>query len=176
MSLNLHPLSMYILFIFAGATLKASDYLSERSVGILPYLIAGLSGFLLGILISEGNFSSAIILGIIIGAGLSAKIDKPSLIFGLVMVFFTAILLDFSVPEIWLLILVTIFAFVDEKGHDKFAGEKGLLPFFFRFRFMLKTGVIVLAVLLLLPFVYMVGFLLFDLSYDVTYIILSRMT
>jgi len=170
---NLEYWALVVLFGLAGFTLKLSDYTGERSRGTTPFLIAGACGLILGALISESPFSSSIVIGIIIGVGLSRKIDRRNLVFGLAMTAFSALLLGLQVPAVWLLVVVALASFLDELSHERLA-TRGGAGWLFRYRPILKAAIVVSAIALALPWVYAVAFLFFDLSYDATGELLVR--
>jgi len=172
---NLEPWALMLLFGLAGFTLKLSDYAGERDKGSPAFLVAGICGLTLGALISESPFSSSIVLGIIIGVGLSKKIDRKNLMFGLAMTAFSALLLGPELPTAWLLVVVALSSFLDELSHDRLTTKSGV-GMLFRYRPILKATIVVSAVASALSWVYAIAFLLFDLSYDVTGVLLARTT
>jgi len=173
--MNLQPWALTILFGLAGFTLKLSDYTGEKTRNITAFLVAGMCGLLLGVLISESGFSSSIVIGIIIGVGLSKKIDRGNLVFGLVMTAFSALLLGPEVPVVWLLAVVVLSSFLDELSHDRL-GTKGGIERLFKYRPTLKAAIVTSTAASMLPWVYAIAFLLFDIAYDLTGELLARKT
>lgn len=172
-TMNLEPWALTIIFGLAGFTLKLADHTGERSRGAAPFAVAGICGLIFGALVSESGFSSAIVLGIIIGVGLSKKIDRKNLVFGLAMTAFSALLLGPELPIAWLLVVVTLSSLLDEYSHDRLAVKSGV-GIIFRYRPILKAAIVVSTVVSALPWVYAVAFLLFDLSYDATGALMER--
>lgn len=164
-----------IMFSISGLTLKLADFSGEWGVHALGFFFAGVCGILFGVLISESEFSSAIILGIIIGTAAAGKINRPNLVFGVIVIAVTIFMAGYATPLMWFLLTVTFFAFLDEVGHDRFMGLRGLIASFFHYRCGLKLTVSLLAVLGLLPYLYAGGFLTFDLTYDAAAILISKL-
>ena len=152
-----------------------ADLSGELNIRKLALLSAGVCGGLLGMLMTESRFSSAIVLGIIVGAAITGKINQVNLLAGVAVAILTAVILGFVTPSIWLLATVAFFAVLDEVLHDQFAGKRGLLANFFSYRCCLKLTMLAVAILALLPLLYAVGFLAFDLAYDATSILVSRL-
>lgn len=166
---------LLIIFSLSGFTLKVADLSGELGLRALGLLSAGVCGVFLGILITESRFSSAIVLGIIVGVAIAGKINQVNLIAGLAVTTLTALVLGFVTPSIWLLVAVAFFAVLDEVLHGRFAGRHGPLAKFFSYRCCLKVAMLALVVLAFLPLLYAVGFIVFDLTYDVAQAIFSRL-
>jgi len=160
------PLMVIITYILAGFTLKLTDFYGERRSGHLTYLITLFSAFFFALLISESEYSSAILIGIIVGVFLSGKVDRPNLIFGLIITVILTLTFGFVSPN-QIVIPISIFAFIDEKFHEKYSRFK-ILRTLFQFRCVLKIAIVLLFLFNGLPFLYLIGFFCFDLSYDLT--------
>lgn len=150
-----------------------ADLSGELNVRNLGLLSAGVCGGLLGILITESKFSSAIVLGIVVGVAVAGKINHVNLFAGLAVAVLTAVILGFVTPSFWLFSTVTLFTVLDEVLHDRFVGKRGPFADFFSYRCCLKLFMLVVAMLALLPLLYAVGFLAFDLTYDATQVLFS---
>ena len=166
-------LIVIIIFILTGFSLKLTDFLGEHSTGYTTYIIAVFSAFFISILISESEYSSAIAIGIVVCVFLSGKVNKPNLIVGLILTVFFSLLLGFAFPN-QIVIPISIFAFVDEIFHEKYEAHYKNLKLFLRFRPILKTAIILFFLLNWLPLMYFIGFFCFDLSYDLTSIVLLK--
>jgi len=173
--LILPTILLLIIFLAAGVSLKITDTTGERNRSVLSYLLAGLSGVLFGILISESKISSAIMLGIVIGVVASAKVNKPNLVFGLAIAIITAAICGLTIPTLWLFLVVMTFAFIDEMGHNRYSKLKSPLNWFFQYRCSLKVTIVFLMIMTVLPLVYGMGFLLFDAGYEATSALLDRL-
>jgi hypothetical protein len=167
-------LYLFVLFIIAGVTLKFSDFFGEKNYFVSSIIFAGLSAITFGWLITIDEYSSAIILGIIVGVILSGKVDKLNLIFGLITSLFVSVLIGFKRPQLGILMYVSVFSFIDEIGHESFKTNKRFFKTFFRFRFTLKLVMIILGISSLIPIIYSISFLCFDLVYDSTDWILNK--
>jgi hypothetical protein len=93
---------------------------------------------------------------------------------GLVITLLTAFYFGFEMPILWLLLVVALFTFIDEVGHDRLHSTMGALTRVFRFRPTLKLLMIVLSGLTQIQIIYLVSFLCFDLSYDLTNYLLTK--
>ena len=172
--MSLQSALLIIAYILSGITLKIADFLGERENTRWSYLSAIICAFFFGLLISESRFSSSLLLGIIIGVSLSNKVDKPNLMLGLVITLLTAFYFGFKMPILWLLLVVALFTFIDEVGHDRLHSTMGVLTRVLRFRPALKLLMIVLSGLAQIQIIYLVSFLCFDLSYDLTNYLLTK--
>jgi hypothetical protein len=155
-----------LLFIGGGATLKLADFYGEKNLASLSYIFSIISAFFLGFLISESTYTSAIILGTIIGVTLSGKVDKFNLAVGLITTVATAFIFGFKLPTLHLLIPFSIASLIDEIGHERDFNRNIFVKNFFRLRFSLKTVAILSTLLQILPITYSSGLICFDLSYD----------
>ena len=108
-----------------------ADLSGELGIRDLGLFSAGVCGGLLGILMTESRFSSAIVLGIVVGVAIAGKINQVNLIVGLAVAGLTAVILGFVTPSIWLLATVAFFAVLDEVLHGRFAGRHGPFAKFF---------------------------------------------
>jgi hypothetical protein len=172
--MKLPPELFLAAFAVSGVTLKTSDFLGERENKLLAFLSAVASSLVFGVLMSESVFSSSLILGLFIGVIASRKVDRPNLVLGLVLTFAFALLFEVKAPTIWLVIVVGLFAFVDEWGHEKLSRKVGLTALFFRYRLALKLVMGLLTLMSQIQALHLMGFLCFDLSYDLTNLILQK--
>ncbi len=169
----INHLMVNIIFILAGFSLKLTDFLGEHRKGYIPYLITLFSAFFFTLLINESEYSSAIAIGIIVGVFLSGKVNKPNLIVGLILTVIFSLLLGFTFPN-QIVIPISIFAFIDEIVHEKIENQFKNLKHFLQFRPILKTGIIMFFLLNWLPLMYFIGFFCFDLSYDLTSVVVLK--
>ena len=166
--MKLHPALFLFAYALSGLTLKTADVLGERGKILPSFLSATISAFLFGVLTSESVFSASLILGMIIGVTVSKKVDRPNMVFGLILTLLFAVYLGVQTPTLWLLTGVAFFTFIDEVGHEKHRQKKGFPAFFFRYRLSLKLALIVLTLGAQIQALQLMGFLCFDLGYDVT--------
>jgi len=166
MSFLPRPVVVLVLFAGAGATLKVADHLGEEDQSLQAYIAAIFSGALLGVLMHLGVEESSYVLGIILGVALGGKVNRPNLLAGLLTVAISSLVLGLVMPDPWLGAVVAVLSFVDEVGHDRFANRSGLAGLLFRYRVGLKLGTVLLVVGSLVSVTTALGFLCFDLSYD----------
>jgi hypothetical protein len=149
----------------AGISLKLADFYGEQKRGILAYAFAGLAAVCLSIIITVNSSHAAVFFGIIIGVTLAGKLDQLNMIFGLIFTILLAFLFGFQIPDIPLLIIITIAALLDEIGHGMKV-VKGFFSQFFRYRMILKVIIIILTISIRIHYSLAIGFFCFDLSYD----------
>lgn len=172
--MKLTPELFLAAFVVSGVTLKTSDFLGERENIFLAVLSAVASSLVFGVLMSESVFSSSLILGLFIGVIISRKVDRPNLVLGVILTFAFAFLFEIKAPTIWLMIVVALFAFIDEWGHEKLSQKRGLTVLFFRYRLALKLVMSLLTLMSQIQVLHLMGFLCFDLSYDLTNLVLQK--
>jgi len=165
--LMIDPLMVIIIYTLAGLTLKLSDFYGEHRTGYVPYFITLLSAYFFALLMIESEYSSSIAIGIIIGVLLSGKVNRPNLIFGLILIISLSLLMGFVFPN-QIVIPISIFTYLDEIFHEKFNSRFQILNTFFQFRPVLKIVIAIFFLLNWLPLTYSIGFFCFDLSYDLT--------
>lgn len=166
MSYVLRPLSIIIVFIVAGSTLKFADYLGEISHSIYTYIPAIISGVCFGVLIHVGVDESSYAVGIILGVTLSGKINRLNLLAGLLTIGIVSFLLSWSTPDTLLVFIICILSFVDEICHNNLIDQNNFIKFLIKYRINLKLGTIFMIVFNMISIIAGVGFLCFDLSYD----------
>ena len=165
---------MILLFALGGVSLKIADYYGERTSKIISFISASVSAIIFGLLIAHSSISSSIILGIILGVLFSGKINQLNLFFGLALTLVIAFMLNFKIPFLWLLSIVTFFSFLDELSHDRYSSKKNVIAKFFLRRPFLKMSFLIIASLSLIEISYILAFFCFDISYDFTNFLLNR--
>ncbi len=166
MSGILFPIATIVAFGVAGATLKLADYVGETSSKASSYIYAITSGALLGWLTRSGADESSYVFGIVLGVALGGKIDRPNLLVGLLTFGLVTIVLGFSEPHLWLLATVTALSLFDELIHSSQSKRNDLIGLLSKYRAGLKSATIVLAIASLISLTAALGFLFFDLCYD----------
>jgi hypothetical protein len=161
-------LGLIIVFCLAGFFLKTADFLGEKGFKVKAFLASGLSALLFWVLLKANSETATLILSITVGCVLALKVDRPNLVFGVGFLAFLAFIFGFCLPIFWLLVLLTAVTVLDEFTHEK------LKNMFFRFRGFLKTVVVILAFLGFLSYLNALGFIIFDLTYDLTDVWLKR--
>jgi hypothetical protein len=170
----LPPALLLLVSTVSGCALKLADIYSERRLNATSYAVAGATAILFGLLIADNPASSTLILGIMIGVTLAAKVNRMSLIFGGVVTLLVAGALGISTPIVWMLGVVAALTWVDEIGHEVFGSDVRVPARFFRWRLALKLGVFVLTATRWLDVSYTLSFYGFDFAYDVTGWYLAR--
>jgi hypothetical protein len=166
MSGFMFSIATIVVFGAAGVTLKLADYVGETSSRTSSYIYAISSGALLGGLTRSGADESSYVFGIVLGVALGGKIDRLNLLVGLLTFGMVAIVLGFSEPRFWLLATVTAFSLFDELIHSSQSKRNNLIGLLSRYRAGLKSATIVLAIASLISLTAAVGFLSFDVCYD----------
>ncbi len=147
--------------------MKLADITSEtKNNAILSFLVSGVSGILIGSLMTFDKFSSAIFSGIIIGVFLAGKIDRPSLGFGFAVTLLTAWLIGPETPVLVPLLTTSLASFADEMGHDKYSQQSSWIGKFFKYRCILKLTILISGLFRAIPLHSSGMFFLFDLAYD----------
>lgn len=172
--MKLHPELFLLAYAVSGVTLKTADVLGEGGKTRRSFLSATIAAFLFGVLTSESVFSSSLLLGIIIGVTLAKKVDRPNMVFGLILTLVFAVCFGVQTPTPWLLAGVAFFTFIDEVGHEKHGQKKGGPAFFFRYRLSLKLAMICLTLCAQIQALQLMGFLCFDLCYDLTSYLINK--
>jgi len=168
-----NPLFIIISYALLGAGLKYIDAafdegtLSKKGALLISPFLGVLWIFTMIIDNSSAVLLSAIILGVLI----RGKIDNAAFSIGLFVIVFIALLVGIRVSPL-LLVFLTACAFMDEIGNDIIDKmEKNpsfgnvFLRFFFGKRWLLKVGVLYLAVIGVFSFYSLVALYFFDEAY-----------
>ena len=137
---------------------------SKRSAGIAAFLCVVVMGYLI---VNDGP-SMMIFLGMIIALIFAKKIDNPAFTMGVAGVIPLPILFNSSLNiEIVPLAVLIITGIMDERGNDLADSKKikGFLKKFFKFRCMMKVGVLGLCIFGFFGFIYFAAFMMFDIFY-----------
>jgi len=172
--MKLPPELVLAAFAASGGALKTADFLGERDGRGRAVLAAAAAALLFGLLMTESAVSASIILGLLLGVTAARKVDRPNLVVGLILTFIVALLLGVQPPQPGLVAVVAVISVVDEWGHDARAGSAGAVALFFRHRCALKLAMSLLAVLGEIPILYLMGFLAFDLAYDLVHRVIEK--
>jgi multisubunit Na+/H+ antiporter MnhE subunit len=167
---------IYLLLTYAltGISLKAADVYGEVKTDLKAYGISIASAFLFWLLLSESPSTSTFMVAVIIGCVASLKVNRPNLIIGLVIIVILSATLGFHTPIIWPLIILASAAYLDEFAHEHTSKWKHNFQLFFRYRCFLKATALVIALTGAVTLPSMVGFLIFDICYDLSGICLER--
>jgi len=176
-------LSIAILYTLSGFLMKLSDdEYDEKSNKITAIVMGMLCALAIAFFSSNNIEASYIFIGIMIGTGLSLKIDGIHHIITLIT--FLALLFIWGIPDLNLVTLgiCTISAFIDEVGNDneRIYKKSKFLYVFFEYRLTMKVAIFILAILgflqcfailqiTIIDFLSIstfICFLLFELSYE----------
>jgi hypothetical protein len=167
---------------------SASDRLklqngSKKSIW-LTGLLGAFSCAIIFLWVSSASYHfAALYTGIVLGVLLVGKVDSPFFLLGTITYFIGIFLIGLAWPinALWSALFVLILSALDELGHNflenhpSFPLNTPLLGGFFKYRFLLKVGVLVLFVVGWLDGVAAVGLWLFDLAYVLTdYLLVTR--
>lgn len=162
--------SILIIAIFTviGAGLKYIDnafdeeqFNKKIAIAIVPMLLIAwiyLSFY--------DNISATIMFAILFAVLLTGKVDNSVFLFSSVVL---VLALALIVTLIWLpLIIMVIMGIIDEKGNDYVDTHvtTKIWKFFFMHRFCMKICVFGLCLFSIFPWLYLMAFLAFDLSYE----------
>ncbi len=162
---------------FLGAVVKSTDqYIDLGLADKHKKEVFGLAAFI-PLVMSYLAFSYDPVFGMVVGAGLgllfAGKLDHPGFqmaFFGfLALVFVIAYGFDmeFSAETFYIMPMALAGSFLDETIHEKTAKRKDWVHTFFDHRPLLKIAALAATLLGFSGLVHLVGFLMFDLLYDV---------
>lgn len=123
--------------------------------------------------VTEGPVIGMVV-GTVIGLILTRKIDHPAYIasigFFFLFVFMTLGFESIQVPTETFLIIPVAAAgsFLDEFGHDRWKSGNKYISFFLEHRFFLKIFAFIGMLVGFAQFIHFLGFLSFDIAYDIT--------
>ncbi|TFG12571.1 hypothetical protein EU537_09110 [Candidatus Thorarchaeota archaeon] len=174
-------LAYFILYFFAGLTLKiGDDLLDELHRSSLSWIPLAVSGALFGILMANSEWHFVLLTAIVIGVILSGKVNRREFLAGFAAI--AAVLLLLGIPPVtdWLdwsalLIALMLAAILDEKGND-WADER-VSPRAYRF-FSYRMTMKISALLLSIPwpgfFLSAIGLWIFDAGYEIARLLRLR--
>jgi hypothetical protein len=154
-------------FFVLGLGLKLVDLLGD---GFWVVVFGVCLGFLFGFFVVFDLYSASILLAVVLGSLLSFKVDTLAFKLGFLTLFLVVLYSGGLRVNFPVFVFLSFLAFFDEYGNDW--ADKSLvqdsLTKFFRYRMLMKTGVLSCVLLSSLPFEYLIAFLLFDLGYEIT--------
>lgn len=172
---------LVLVYAFIGGGMKYVDQVFDEGFFSKKYAMALtlIGSVLTAYLILIDAYSATIFLALIIGLALARKVDNPAFYIAafLVIALPTIILFFYSngysngyVPIKWgPLGLLALSALSDELLHDyvEKKRKKGVLPEILYYRPVMKIAMIGLVYFLIFPYIYLVAFFAFDVSYTV---------
>lgn len=177
-----------LCFALSGYFMKVSDEYVDADNNIPYAVITGILCVIFTLWVSLNNGDAAcIFISILVGTALAFKVDNINHILSAIL--FIVILFLLGAPHFsWVcLILCTVAAYLDEKGNDysdekeESGGYLTIIDNLFKYRYIMKTTVLILSLLtvikILIPGTFLDGWLffqpitivyfyLFDLSYE----------
>jgi hypothetical protein len=166
----LFELTIILAFFSIGAGLKYIDdafdeakFSKKKAIAIAPVIA------LIWIALSLYDpISATILFSVLLAVLLSGKIDN--LVFLLCTIAIIAIpLLTQMLTILWIpLFLLTFAGIIDEKGNDYVdtCAAPKLVEIFFSYRFCMKSAMLSLCILSVIPWLYLLAFLAFDVAYE----------
>jgi len=112
------------------------------------------------------------VIGAVIGMMIAGKINHPaylvSIILFVVLVFITYLLqlINIDPTTFYIIPVAAIGSFLDEFGHEKWKSKKRIINFLFKHRFFLKVFAFIGVLAGFAQPIHLVGFLCFDIFYD----------
>lgn len=158
----------------AGLSLKfGDDLLDEVDNPSLAWFPLGISGVLFGLLMTLSEWDLVLFTAILIGVLLSGKVNRRQYVIGFIAIGFILLLL--GIPDItnilnWVALLIMLFmaSVLDEKGNDwTDATLNPKAALLFKYRFVLKISVLLLAIPWPGFIATAIGLWLFDVGYEV---------
>jgi hypothetical protein len=167
---------LLILYPILGAGIKYIDAaydehtFSKQSAFLLSPLLGGLWVFAMMVT----DWSSTILLAVLIGVFIKGKIDNKAHIFGFISIIILTVLLGI-IPLLFPLLFLSAASILDEVGHDiiGYNGENfhsyrfrhQFSFYFFGRRYLMKVAIIYLVLIGLFPLESFLAFLFFDEAY-----------
>jgi hypothetical protein len=167
------PTYTLLTFALAGVFLKLADDYGEEGNSLLGYAAAFTAAGLFWLLIKVDQYTSAVMLAVVVGCIASLKVDRWNLIAGLILLAVLMGAMGFEIPALPPLITLAAAAYLDEASHDRH-WKRQWIKRVFRYRPLLKGLVVLLAALGLLSPLSAVGLIVFDISYDSTGVAIRR--
>jgi len=170
----LNAITAMLLYSLAGFTMKLTDEGAERGKNTLALMFI-FSGLSIGFLFSLYPGANMIFIAIILGTGMTGKIDNRYHLLGLLTICLTVALL--GIPKEWNIIItfiLTVSALLDEVS-DYFSEKKKIREIYIKIwehRPFLK-----IACIILIPYLKWnaLGILLFDFFYEIAYILVKHL-
>ncbi len=153
------------MFALAGVSLKIADDYGEGGSNLLGYAAAVTAAGLFWLLVKVDQYTSAVMLAVVVGCIASLKVNRWNLTAGLILLAVLMGAMGFETPALPPLVTLSVATYLDELGHDR-QWRVGGIKLFFRYRCLLKGLVVLLAALGLLSPLSALGLIVFDISYD----------
>jgi hypothetical protein len=171
-----HGFIIIDICVLLGVTTKTMDQLIDEikvksyRLWIIPLAIF-IPGSMAYLALTEGPVIGMVI-GTVIGLVVAGKIDHPayviSIILFIALIFFAFALhiIHIEVTTVYIIPVAAAGSFLDEFGHERWKSNSKSINFIFKHRFFLKTFAFFGVVLGFALPIHFIGFLCFDICYD----------
>lgn len=167
----LNPLLLLPGFVFLGAGIKYIDCVFDENVfnKNAAYVLALICGIVMGTIIALDEFAAVILISITIGVAIGRKIDNIAFIVGAILVLSVPFFINnFTGILVFPIAILVTAEIIDDFGNN-LADAKRLpykfLELFFHYRLTLELVTGLLVLLGMIPVLYWLALILFDLSY-----------
>jgi hypothetical protein len=162
--------------VLLGMAVKTMDYIVDE-IKMKPYRlwIVPLAFFIPSsmayLALTEGPVIGMVI-GTVIGLLITGKIDHlayiVSIVLFVILVFFATVLhiINIEMTTFYIIPVAAVGSFLDEFGHEHWKSDNKSITFIFKHRFFLKTFAFFGVVLGFAQPIHLIGFLCFDIFYD----------
>ena len=158
-----------VAFALLGAGLKYIDCAFDSDLFDKNHAkIAAIGLVVLWVAVSVlDQLAALVLMSVLIAVYLTGKVDNQAFLSGAFLVLLSLFLLHIEIPYLYYdyLVLLTLAGVVDEKLNDSLQGAKGIVRVL-EHRLVLKASVLALCAFSAIPFLYLIAFLAFDLSYE----------
>jgi hypothetical protein len=171
-----HGVVIVGICILLGAAVKTLDYIVDE-VKMKPYrlwivpLALFIPSSMAYLALTEGPVIGMVV-GTVIGLIITRKIDHlayiASIVLFILLVFFASVLhmITIEVTTFYIIPVAAAGSFLDEFGHDHWKSNKKSITFIFKHRFFLKMFAFFGVILGFAQPIHFIGFLCFDIFYD----------
>jgi hypothetical protein len=171
-----HGFTIVGICVLLGVAVKTMDQLIDEikiksyRLWILP-LALFIPSSMAYLALTEGPVIGMVI-GTVIGLLITGKIDHlayiVSIVLFIILVFFASVLhmINIEITTFYIIPVAAVGSFLDEFGHEHWKSNKRSITFIFKHRFFLKTFAFFGVLLGFAQPIHFIGFLCFDIFYD----------
>ncbi len=171
-----HGFTIVGICVLLGVAVKTMDQLIDEikiksyRLWILP-LALFIPSSMAYLALTEGPVIGMVI-GTVIGLIITRKIDHlayiASIVLFIILVFFASLLhmINIEITTFYIIPVAAVGSFLDEFGHEHWKSNKRSITFIFKHRFFLKTFAFFGVLLGFAQPIHFIGFLCFDIFYD----------
>ena len=156
----------YILMFFSGLFCKLTDEIIDKKLKLkkLVYLFGALYGGLIFVLLINYPVLSSLLLGTVIGAIITKKIDHKAHFLGVVIIFISLFFIDILKINYILLIVFSLASSLDEVLSEFYRKNKNIIFKVLEYRILLEVAALIVS-LVLNQWIFFFGILSFDMGY-----------